>query len=96
MRKTRFLSSAAAAIALSMTALVAPSIGASSVATASEPGAKRTPADSTKQAPGDTKATRIKTGYVRSWRAPRGKRYSASVRQHQRNAGKARRRAASR
>lgn len=40
---------------------------------------------------GDTKAHRLGTGgYVRRRRAPVGKRYSASVRQHQRHAAKAR------
>lgn len=44
----------------------------------------------------DTKAARLNTGYVRQWRAPRGKRYAASVRQHQRHALKARNRRRSR
>lgn len=48
------------------------------------------------KAPGDTKSARLGTGYIRRYRAPVGKRYSASVRQHQRHAAKARRRAAAR
>ena len=45
----------------------------------------------TQQAPADTKSDRLGTGaWMRRSRAPVGKRYSASVRQHQRNAAKAR------
>jgi len=45
----------------------------------------------TQQAPGDTKSDRLGTGaWMRRSRAPVGKRYSASVRQHQRHAAKAR------
>lgn len=58
---------------------------------------KTKPAQTSAADPRDSKAIRrAATGYVRRHRAPRGKRYSASVRQHQRHAAKARNRAASR
>lgn len=59
-------------------------------------GANQQQGDRGQQAPSDTKSARLGTGYIRRHRAPVGKRYSASVRQHQRNALKARRRAAAR
>ena len=52
--------------------------------------------DTQRSAPSDTKIDRLGTGYARRQRAPVGKRYRASVRQHQRHAAKARRRSAAR
>lgn len=61
-------------------------------ATNSKPAASKSKSGDLKRvAVGDTKTNRLGgTGYYPQWRAPRGKRYSASVRQHQRNARKAR------
>lgn len=53
---------------------------------------KSQPGDIQRNVPGDTKVHRLGTGYTRRRRAYVGKRYSASVRQHQRHAAKARRR----
>jgi len=51
------------------------------------------PADRGQNVPGDTKSDRLGTGYYRRHKAPVGKRYRASVKQHQRHAAKARNRA---
>jgi len=51
---------------------------------------KQTPADRGQNAPSDTKSDRLGTGYYKRHRAPVGKRYRASVKQHQRHAAKAR------
>lgn len=70
--------------------------GANTTPTLSEAsGTKQTPANKGTQAPGDTKSDRLGTGgYIRRHKAPVGKRYRASVRQHQRHAAKARNRKA--
>jgi len=54
---------------------------------------KQTPADRGQNLPSDTKSDRLGTGYYRRHRAPVGKRYRASVKQHQRHAAKARNKA---
>ena len=57
----------------------------------SAPNAKvQTAKSAVKVSVSDTSAARLGTGYARSWRAPIGKQYRASVRQHQRHASKAR------
>jgi hypothetical protein len=57
---------------------------------------KQTTADRGQNAPSDTKSDRLGTWYRRGTKAPVGKRYRASVKQHQRNATKLRSRARNR
>ncbi len=71
--------------------------GANNTASVSQTnGAQQTPADRGQNLPSDTKSDRLGAGYYRRHKAPVGKRYSASVRQHQRHALKARRQRAAR
>lgn len=99
MRRTSSLAMAALAgmAAAAGMASIADPAGRSRQQVAEAPAAKAQQQAPAQQAPGDAKATRLTARrYARWGTAPRGKRYSASVRQHQRHAAKARRRQAER
>ena len=97
MRKTSSLAIAAALLAASAASVgvaVATTPGASQISERSN--ASQQHGERGQQMPGDTKASRLGTGYMRRWRAPVGKRNSWSVKQGQRMARNTRNRRASR
>lgn len=84
---------AALLISAGMAAMVGSGIAISTVPSGPSATERQNAQQPTERAPvkhTDAKAVRLGTGYVRQWRAPRGKPYAASVRQHQRHALKAR------
>lgn len=91
--KRASLAIAAVLAAAGMNATVLPGGGTLEVYSASVKWQQQAPA---KQAPGDTKVNRLGFGSVATTSRRSGKRYSASVRQHQRNATKSRNKARSR
>lgn len=93
MRSTSLLSTLLAAAAMSGAAIsVSPFASGLGTLTVSESTGNSVQTNAVgQQAPGDTKSDRLGTGaWMRRNRARSGKRYSASIRQHQRHAAKAR------
>lgn len=82
--------------ALAMSAVLVPGVnalqgsGGTVITEITNMKSKQTPADRGQNLPSDTKSDRLGTGYYRRHKAPVGKRYSASVKQHQRHAAKLR------
>lgn len=92
MRSTRMTAALLAAAALGTAGFGAVQVAPHQGTSASAQSGADKPAQSNKQAPGDTKIARLNAGFYRTPHSKSGKRYSASVRQHQRNAAKARNR----
>ncbi|CDN87378.1 hypothetical protein BN948_01800 [Hydrogenophaga intermedia] len=88
-------SRAAMLVAVGLTAMAGSGLGGFAIPAGPSVTERQNAQQPTERAPvkhTDAKAARLGTGYVRQWRAPRGKPYAASVRQHQRHALKARNR----